>query len=155
IIGALKVRSTTPNLVFEMHWKVGLIGYALGDKELIEWGLNDPGVHGPASGGFYQVLDTNVKDKYFWGEAPIYALGMVIHGMLGLAEAARHYDGTDLYGHVSKKSGASIKTLIDGYLLMAYPRERTGIEGGSLRMATFGDGSTSYGPRGELRDVFL
>jgi hypothetical protein len=155
IMDGLKVRSTTPNLVFEMHWKVGLIGFVLGDRTLIDWGLNDPGVHGPSHGGFYQVLDTMIKDKYFWGEAPIYALHYDIHGMLALAEAALHYDGTDLYHHVSKKSGASIKTLIDGYLRMAYPREKTGIEGGSVRMATFGDGSTSYSPKGELQDTFL
>lgn len=155
IIDCLKLRSTTPNLVFEKHWKVGLIGYVLGDKELIEWGLNDPGAHGRSHGGFYQVLDTMIKDKYFWGEAPIYALHYDVHGMLALAEAALHYDGTDLYHHVSKKSGASIKTLLDGYLRLAYPREKTGIEGGSVRLATFGDGSTSYSARGELNDTFL
>ena len=155
IIEGLKLRSTTPNLVFEKHWKVGLLGYCLGDRELIDWGLNDPGHHGPAFGGFYQVLDTNIRDKYFWGEAPIYALHYDLHGMLALAEAARHYDGTDLYRHVSPKSGASIKDLIDGYLRLAYPREKTGIAGGSIRLATFGDGSTSYSPRGELWDTFL
>jgi hypothetical protein len=155
IMKALKARSTTPNLVFEMHWKVGLVGYCLGDKELIEWGLNDPGQHGPSHGGFYQVLDTMIKDRYFWGEAPIYALHYDLHGMLALAEAARHYDGTDLYHHVSKKSGASIKDMIDGYLRLAYPLEKTGVGGGSLRMATFGDGSTSYGPQGDQHDTFL
>jgi hypothetical protein len=155
IIKGLKLRSTTPNLVFEKHWKVGLIGYCLGDKELIDWGLNDPGHHGPHLGGFYQVLDTMIKDGRFWGEAPIYALHYDVHGMLALAEAARHYDGTDLYHYVSKKSGGSIKRLIDGYLRLAYPLEKTGIGGGSVRMATFGDGSTSYGPLGQLYDTFL
>jgi hypothetical protein len=139
----LKYYVSTPNLVFEKHWKVALLGYCLGDKELIHWGLNDPGKPGPQHGGFYPVLDTMIKDGYFWGEAPIYALHYDLHGMLALAEAARHYDGTDLYRYVSKKSGASIKSLIDGYLRIGFPLERTGIGGGSLRMATFGDGSTS------------
>ena len=31
-----------PNLIFEKHWRVGLIGYCLGDRELIDWGLSDP-----------------------------------------------------------------------------------------------------------------
>jgi hypothetical protein len=155
IVAGLKLRSTTPNLVFEKHWKVGLVGYCLGDKELIDWGLNDPGHHGRSLGGFYQVLDTMVKDGQFWGEAPIYALHYDVHGMLALAESARHYDGTDLYRYVSKKSGGSIKKLIDGYLAMAYPLEKTGIRGGSVRLATFGDGSTTYSPRGELGDTFL
>jgi hypothetical protein len=153
IIEGLKLRSTTPNLVFEKHWKVGLIGYCLGDQELIRWGLSDPGHHGPYLGGFYPVLDTMIKDGHFWGEAPIYALHYDLHGMLALAEAARHYDGTDLYHYVSKKSGGSIKRLLDGYLCMAYPLEKTGIRGGSLRMATFGDGSTVYTPRGEFVDT--
>jgi hypothetical protein len=151
----LKVYVTTPNLVFEKHWKVALIGYCLGDKELIEWGLNDPGRPGPTHGGFYQVLDTMIQDGYFWGEAPIYALHYDLHGMLAVAEAALHYDGTDLYRYTSKKSGASIKKLIDGYLRVAFPLEKTGVGNGSLRLATFGDGSTSYGPRGELFDTFL
>ncbi len=155
IIAGLKLRSTTPNLVFEKHWKVGLIGYCLGDKELIEWGLNDPGHHGRTHGGFYPVLDTMIKDRYFWGEAPIYALHYDVHGMLALAEAALHYDGTDLYHYTSKQSGASIKNLLDGYLRLAFPLEKTGIGAGSIRMATFGDGSTSYSPSGALHDTFL
>ncbi len=155
IIAGLKLRSTTPNLVFEKHWKVGLIGYCLGDKELIEWGLNDPGHHGRTHGGFYPVLDTMIKDQYFWGEAPIYALHFDVHGMLALAEAALHYDGTDLYRYKSPKSGASIKGLLDGYLRLAFPLEKTGLGAGSIRLATFGDGSTSYGPSGVLHDTFL
>lgn len=130
IIEGLKYYVTTPNLVFEKHWKVALVGDCLGDKELIEWGLNDLGRPGPSHGGFYQVLDTMIKDGYFWGEAPIYALHFDLHGMLAVAEAALHYDGTDLYRHVSKKSGASIKGVVDGYLRIAFPLEKTGVQGG-------------------------
>ena len=150
-----KLWTTTPNLVFGKHYNVGLAGYCLGDKELIDWGLNDAGAHGPRKGGFYQVMDAMIEDKHFWAEAPIYALHYDVHGMLALAEAALHYDGTDLYHYVSKKSGASLKGVVDGYLLMGYPLERTGIGRGSIRMATFADGSTSYTPRGELFDTFL
>src|SRR5262249_4136000 len=132
-----------------------IIGYCLGDRELIEWALNDPGHHGPVYGGFYQVLDSNIRDRYFWSEAPRYALGHTLQGMLALAEAARHYDSTDLYQHVSKKSGGSIKSLLDGYLRLLYPLEKTGIEGGSLRLITYGDSSTAISPRGELLDTFL
>ena len=56
---------------------------------------------------------------------------------------------------MSKKSGASIKDIVDGYILMSYPLERTGIGRGSIRLVTFADGSTSYTPRGELFDTFL
>ena len=100
-------------------------------------------------------MDAMIEDRHFWAEAPIYALHYDVHGMLALAEAALHYDGTDLYHYVSKKSGASIKDIVDGYILMSYPLERTGIGRGSIRLATFADGSTSYTPRGELFDTFL
>jgi len=155
VIEGERLWTTTPNLVFGKHFNVGLVGYCLGDEELIEWALNDPGEHGPERGGFYQVLDTMIKDTHFWGETPIYALHYDLHGMLALAEAALHYDGTDLYNYVSKKSGASIKSIIDGYLRLGYPLEQTGIGKGSIRMATYGDGSTSYTPSGALLETFL
>jgi hypothetical protein len=155
IIEGDKLYTTTPNLVFGKHHNVGLVGYALGDGELIDWGLNDPGAFGPAKGGFYAVLDSMIRDGHFWGEAPTYALFYDVHGMIALAEAARHYDGTDLYAYTSKKSGASIKSILDGYLLLSFPLERTGINGGSVRLATFGDGSTWFGPNSELRDTFI
>ena len=155
VIEGERLWTTTPNLVFGKHFNVGLVGYCLGEEELIEWALNDPGEHGPEKGGFYQVLDSMIKDTHFWGETPIYALHYDLHGMLALAEAALHYDGTDLYNHVSEKSGASIKSIIDGYLRLGYPLERTGIGEGSIRMATYGDGSTSYTPSGALLETFL
>jgi len=106
--------TTTPNLMFGKHVNIGLVGYCLGDREIIDGVLNDPGAFGPQRGGFYPVMDTMIKDGRFWAEAPIYALVYDVTNMLALAEAARHFDGTDLYGYVSKKSGASIKSIIDG-----------------------------------------
>ena len=146
---------TTPNLMFVMHFNAGVVGYCLGDQELIDFALNDPGKFGPQRGGFYPVMDTVITDKLFWGEAPLYCLDVDLHGILVLAEAALHYDGTDLYSYVSKKSGGSIKGLLDGYLRTGFPREDTGVRGGALRIATFGDGSISYGPSGTARDEFL
>ena len=150
IIEGDKLWTTTPNLIFGKHFNVGIVGYCLGDKALIDWGLNDPGAFGPAKGGFYQVLDSMIKDGRFWAEAPIYALCYDVHGMLALAEAARHYDGSDLYSYVSKASGASIKPIIDGYLLAAFPVEKTGVNRGSVRAASFGDGSTMFWGTGEM-----
>ena len=96
-----------------------------------------------------------IRDGYFWGESPIYVLHYDIHGMLALAEAALHYDGTDLYHYVSKQSGASIKSVIDGCIRMAYALERTGVGNGSMRLATYGDGSTCFDATGSLIDTFL
>ncbi|HUU70414.1 MAG TPA: heparinase II/III family protein [Planctomycetota bacterium] len=155
IIAGDKLWTTTPNLIFSKHHRVGLVGYCLSDEDLIDWALNDPGAFGPTKGGFYRVLDSMIKDGHFWGEAPIYALHYDLHGMIALAEAARHHDGTDLCAYVSKASGGSIKNMIDGYLLMAYPLEKTGVNGGSLRLATFGDGSTGFTGLGEVLDTFL
>lgn len=161
IIAGEKVWTTSRNLVFNKHIAVGLLGYCLGDAELIEWGINDPGTASPpfyvtwGGGGLTQVLDTFIRDGYFWGETPIYALHYDIWGMLALAEAARHYDGADLYHHVSPVTGASIKSLLDGYIRMGYPLERTGIGHGSVRMATYGDGSTCCSVHGVQGDTFL
>jgi Alginate lyase/Heparinase II/III-like protein len=155
IIAQEDVLTTTPNLVFDEHWRVGMIGYCLGDAELIEWALRDPGRHGPYRGGFYPVMDTMIRDGHFWGEAPIYALHYDVHGMFALAEAALRYDGTDLYKYVSPKSGASLKRIVDGYLHMAFPLERSGPQGGKIRLATFGDGSTGCLISGRLDDTFL
>ena len=88
IIAGAKVRPNSQDLMFGKHFEVGVVGYCLGDKELIDWALHDPGAHGPSSGGFYPALDTNIHDRYFWGEAPRYALGRTLQGMLALAEAA-------------------------------------------------------------------
>lgn len=155
IIAQENVLTTTPNLVFDEHWRVALIGYCLGDQELLDWGLSDPGRHGASRGGFYPVMDTMIRDQQFWAEAPIYALHYDVHGMFSLAEAALHYDGTDLYKYVSPKSGASLKKIVDGYLRMAFPLERSGTGGGKLRLATFGDGSTGCLINGRLDDTFL
>ena len=62
IIAQEKIHTTTPNLVFCEHWRVGMIGYCLGDQELIEWALSDPGRHGPSRGGFYPVMDMMTRD---------------------------------------------------------------------------------------------
>ena len=155
IIAQENVLTTTPNLVFDQHWRVGMIGYCLGDAELIEWALRDPGRHGPSRGGFYPVMDTMIRDGHFWAEAPIYALHYDVHGMFALAEAALRYDGTDLYKYVSPRSGGSLKKLVDGYLMMAFPLERSGPAGGKIRLATFGDGSTGCLVNGRLHDTFL
>jgi hypothetical protein len=64
VIGSLWFHSTTPSPVFTKHWQVGVVGYCLGEKEFIDWGLSDPGRHGPGLGGFYPVLDTMVGDGY-------------------------------------------------------------------------------------------
>lgn len=111
IIAQEKILTTTPNLVFCEHWRVGMIGYCLGDRDLIDWALNDPGHHGPSRGGFYPIMDTMIRDEHFWAEAPIYALHYDVHGMFALAEAALRHDGTDLHKYVSPRSGASLKKL--------------------------------------------
>ena len=43
-----------------------------------------------------------------------------------LAEAARHYDGTDLYNYTSP-NGGSLRKAIAGLVSLAYPIERTGV----------------------------
>ncbi|MGA2618213.1 MAG: hypothetical protein ABSF26_11420 [Thermoguttaceae bacterium] len=53
VIEDYKLLGTTPNLMFVMHFNVGIVAYCLGDRELIDWALNDPGKYGRQCGGFY------------------------------------------------------------------------------------------------------
>src|SRR5262245_62078825 len=74
--------TTTPNLSFGRHLNMGLLGYCLGDREIIDWVLHNPGTFGPQRGGFYPVMDSMIADGRFWAEAPIYALVYDVTNMM-------------------------------------------------------------------------
>jgi len=155
LIKSCTLSTTTSNLLIDKHTSVAMIGYCLGDAEIIDWALHDPGTpYGPRKGGFYPVMDSMIKDGYFWNESPLYAIINVTHQFEAYAEAARHYDGTDLYAYKSP-TGGSIKGLIDGFIRMGFPIEQTGIGGGSIRYAGYGDGSTDFSQYGQWGEPFL
>jgi hypothetical protein len=136
----------TPNMSFVCHWRTGLIGYAIADPQIIDWAVDDPGPpwggHQPGRwGGLKERIEQVLTDGAFWDEAPIYG-NFSLLGMMYLAEAARHHDGTDLYNY-SSPNGGSLRKAIAGLFSLAYPIERTGVGRGSVRMATWGDGSTA------------
>jgi hypothetical protein len=134
--------TTTPNLVFPIHYHAAVIGFCLDDQELIDWGLRDSGgKFGPGRGGLFPVLDAMLRDGAIWDEATIYAAVNVLQPMMQLVLLQKLYDGEDLFTFASAKGG-SIKKLVDGYIALTYPRERTGIGPGSFHIATYGDGST-------------
>jgi hypothetical protein len=139
-------QSLTPNMSFVCHWRIGLIGYAIADPQIIEWAVNDPGPRWGGKqpgrwGGFKQRIEHALTDGSFWDEATIYG-NFSILGMMYLAEAARHHDGSDLYNYTSP-NGGSLRKAVAGLVSLAYPIERTGVGRGSVRMVTWGDGSTS------------
>lgn len=141
-----KGQPLTPNMSFVCHWRIGLIGYAIADPQIIEWAVNDPGPPWGGKrpgrwGGFKQRVEHALTDGAFWDEATIYG-NFSILGMMYLAEAARHHDGTDLYNYTSP-NGGSLRKAIAGLVSLAYPIERTGVGRGSVRMVTWGDGSTA------------
>jgi len=141
-----KGQPLTPNMSFVCHWRIGLIGYAIADPQIIEWAVNDPGPPWGGKqpgrwGGFKQRIEHALTDGAFWDEATIYG-NFSILGMMYLAEAARHHDGSDLYNYTSP-NGGSLRKVIAGLVSLAYPIERTGVGRGSVRMVTWGDGSTS------------
>lgn len=134
--------TTTPNLVFPIHYHAAVIGFCINDEELIEWGLRDSGgKFGPARGGLFPVLDAMLRDGAIWDEATIYAAVNVLQPMMQLAILHKLFYGDDLFTFESPK-GASIKKLVDGYIALTYPRERTGVGPGSFHVSTYGDGST-------------
>jgi hypothetical protein len=66
----------TPNMSFVCHWRIGLIGYAIADPQIIEWAVNDPGPPWGGKqpgrwGGFKQRIEHALTDGAFWDEAPI------------------------------------------------------------------------------------
>src|SRR5262245_31715602 len=134
--------TTTPNLVFPIHYHATVIGFCVNDEELIEWGLRESGGRfGPGRGGLFPVLDAMLRDGAIWDEATIYAAVNVLQPMMQLAILHKLYDGKDLFTFESPRGG-SIKKLVDGYIALTYPRERTGVGRGSFQIATYGDGST-------------
>ena len=134
--------TTTPNLVFPIHYHAAVIGFCMDDAELIAWGLRDPGgKFGPSRGGLFPVLDEMLRDGTIWDEATIYAAFNVLQPMMQLSILHQCYFGQDLFGFKSPKGG-SIKNLLDGYIALTYPIERTGVGPGSFHVATYGDGST-------------
>lgn len=149
--------TTTPNLVFPIHYHGAVIGFCIDDQELIEWGLrNSGGRFGPGRGGLFPVLDAMLRDGAIWDEATIYAAVNVLQPMLQLAIVHRLYYGEDLFAFESPK-GASIKKLVDGYIALTYPLERTGVGSGSFHIATYGDGSTEspYSAHHKTDSIYL
>ncbi len=134
--------TTTPNLIFPIHYHALVIGLCINDKELIEWGLYDTGgKFGPSRGGLFPVLDSMLRDGTIWDEATIYAAVNVLQPMLQLAILYKLCYNKDLFSYESPKGG-SIKNLLDGYIALTYPLEKTGVGPGSFHVATYGDGST-------------
>lgn len=134
--------TTTPNLVFPKHYHSAVIGFCINDNELIEWGLYDTGgKFGPSKGGLFPVLNSMLRDGAIWDEATIYAAVNVLQPMLQLAIIYKLYYGKDLFSYEAS-NGGSIKKLVDGYIALTYPLEKTGVGHGSFHVATYGDGST-------------
>jgi hypothetical protein len=149
--------TTTPNLVFPIHYHGAVIGFCIDDAELIEWGLRDAGgKFGPSRGGLFPVLDAMLRDGAIWDEATIYAAVNVLQPMMQLAILHQLYYGKDLFAYQSP-NGGSIKKLVDGYIALGYPLERTGVGPGSFQVATYGDGSTEspYGDHHHTDALYL
>ena len=133
--------SQTPNLVFKPTFMVATAGLATGNKQMTDWGF----FRRPSSslGGYFSVLNTMLKDRGPWAEAPIYAAqhkSLLL--MLRMSKLLQLYDGADWF---NKKSlaGGSPRGLLQYYIDTAYPIERTGFGQGQIRVATYGDGATS------------
>ena len=86
----------TPNMSF-CHWSVGVTGYGLGeggDEEIVRWALHDDHQGRPIIGGLFPTMETALRDKRLWHEAPIYGN---FYGTLLMATAVKNAAGVDLY----------------------------------------------------------
>jgi len=149
----------TWNMKWVEHWNVAMMGYITGDRQLIDYGLNDPGGgltsgnvycgYDPKKyGGFYQVIERHLKEGT-WHEPPEYLFNAICYPFLTLALAAKHYDGADLY-HWRAPNGNSLSDVLPRYIDLTFPAEESGVPGGTFRIANYGDGGTTA-----WRDWFL
>ena len=141
----LKSYRGTANMMSLQRYNVALIGYVARSQEIIEWALN-------TEWGFKDVI--NRLEDGIWDEANAYAIHYVLPGWIAVAEAAQNYDGTDLWAYQSP-DGDDLQTFLDRYLDMAWPVERTGVGRGSIRIASYGDGSTAMPMLGSPDDIYL
>ena len=144
----------TPNMSFTCHWSVGVTAYALGqqgDEKIVRWALYDEHQGRPIIGGLFPTMEVALRDKRLWHEAPIYG-NFTFYGMLLMATAAKNAAGVDLY-RMPARNGATIHGITEGLFSMAYPIERTGVPGGSVRQITWGHGSTTNPNRRSNEDV--
>jgi hypothetical protein len=133
----------TPNLVFKPTYLVAMTGLATRNRECLDWGFYRTKPWGSHIGGYYEVLNSMIKDGGPWNEAPIYPGAHT--GLLITALMSRYrnlYDGQDWFRHKTP-GGGSPRGLMDYYLDSAYPVERTGPGQGQVRVANYGDGSTN------------
>nr|MBC8869815.1 alginate lyase family protein [Planctomycetota bacterium] len=149
----------TWNMKWVEHWNVAMMGYVTGDRQLIDYGLNDPGGgltsgkiycgYDPEKyGGFYQVIERHLKEGT-WHEPPEYLFNAICYPFMTLALAAKHYDGTDLY-RWRAPNGNSLSDVLPRYIDLTFPAEESGVPGGTFRIANYGDGGTTA-----WRDWFL
>jgi len=95
------------------------------DLDSMRWHVND----GPFSPHHrMQLLGRGTVDGMLWNETGGYGAAAVLTVQCTIAEAMRHYDGTDLWHYVSP-SGASLHNIFRGLLIRCFP---DGV------MATFG-----------------
>lgn len=123
---ALEKTRPNGNIEFWGRAFLGTVGYTIGNPDFVRFAIERPT-------GLKQVLESGILDHALWHEAPCYGMGYVSSAMLVLAEAALHYDGTDLYRWKST-SGDSIRTFFDNWPNLAFPRD--------LRVTTYGDESS-------------
>jgi hypothetical protein len=123
-LAALKPRSN--NIAMWGRAFCGVVGYTIGDRELVAGAIDAPG-------GVKESLEGMVDDNALWREATSYQMVYVSSAMAALAEAALHADGVDLYRWRSPR-GASMKGFYDAWLRLCFPCD--------FRVTSYGDYSS-------------
>ena len=143
----------TCSISFMIEWAC-----AIGDDAYVDWLINHkPGPPDGArwQGGFVWLMDNYIRDGNlpvcYGNETSCYSW-IVGFGLPRIADAMIRYRGQNFYEFRSS-TGASIKSFMDGIIATAYPVEQMGVGKGTIRVASWGHGSTGWGDA--QADVFL
>jgi hypothetical protein len=130
---------------------IAFAGMALFDKDIMDWGWTRE----QGQGNFYSMMDTMFKDGAVWVEGPVNALeNGALYCVTTIAFYRSMYERSNWFDHQTP-GGTSVRKILEFFMNTSYPLENTGVGNGRIRVATFGNGSTSLSHYGGEHDLFI
>ncbi|MCJ8331929.1 MAG: hypothetical protein MJH11_18355, partial [Lentisphaeria bacterium] len=148
----VKKYNGSPSMVFLVHHGLAAIGFMTHDKGLIDFAINSP------RGGFKNYM-TKFRDGRFWIEPTLYGMRTGLMPALSFAEMSANSGGEDLYKYKAKNpykgEFTTLQKIIDGFISLAYPLEKTAVGNGSIRLVSWGDAGSHRPNSASPGDNFL